>query len=138
MQRSGNDAMIYHTIPRISFGKVTINTRKHRMQARQEVSPFPAGDHKAARNRHDSMTEKHEIQITKMIHKRNTTFERLVRKLTKDLNMCHGTNLTLTNQNKATLSLFISKMIAKTEMLLSTLLQNKNKNLTQKDSNNKH
>ena len=28
------------------------NTRKHTTQDSQEVSPFPAGDHKAARNRH--------------------------------------------------------------------------------------
>ena len=28
-------------------------TRKHHIQGTQEVSPFPTGDHKAARNRHD-------------------------------------------------------------------------------------
>ena len=28
------------------------NTRKHHIQDSQEVSPFPAGDHKAAMNRH--------------------------------------------------------------------------------------
>ena len=32
------------------------NTRKHRIQESQEVSPFSAGDHKAARKRHDSIT----------------------------------------------------------------------------------
>ena len=32
------------------------NTRKHHLQESQEVSPFPAGDNKAARNRQDSMT----------------------------------------------------------------------------------
>ena len=31
-------------------------TRKHYIQKSQEVSPFPAGDHKAAINRQDSMT----------------------------------------------------------------------------------
>ena len=31
------------------------NTRKHHTQESQEVSPFPAGDHKAARNRYDSI-----------------------------------------------------------------------------------
>ena len=33
-------------------------TRKHNTQESQEVSPFPAGDNKAARNRQDSMTKK--------------------------------------------------------------------------------
>ena len=32
-------------------------TRKHHAQESQEVSPFQAGDHKAARNRHDSMAD---------------------------------------------------------------------------------
>ena len=31
--------------------------RKHNTQESQEVSPFPAGDHKDVRNRHDSMTK---------------------------------------------------------------------------------
>ena len=30
--------------------------KKHHIQESQEVSPFPAGDHKAARNRQNSMT----------------------------------------------------------------------------------
>ena len=34
-----------------------INTRKHHIQESQEVSPSPAGDHKAAMNRHDSMAD---------------------------------------------------------------------------------
>ena len=33
------------------------NTRKHNMQESHEVSPFPAGDHKAARNRQYSITK---------------------------------------------------------------------------------
>ena len=33
------------------------NTRKHCTQESQEVSPFPAGDHKTARKRQDSMTD---------------------------------------------------------------------------------
>ena len=32
------------------------NTRKHRIQESQEISPFPAGDHKAAMNRQEIMT----------------------------------------------------------------------------------
>ena len=34
------------------FGKVT----KHNKHNSQEISPFPAGDHKATGNRHDSTT----------------------------------------------------------------------------------
>ena len=33
------------------------NTRKHQIQRTQEGSPFPASDHKAARNRQDSMAK---------------------------------------------------------------------------------
>ena len=33
------------------------NTRKHYIRESQEVSPFQAGDHKAAMNRQDSMTD---------------------------------------------------------------------------------
>ena len=43
------------------------NTRKHHIQKCQEVSPFPAGNHKAAMNRHDSMTDMK--QITKRSQK---------------------------------------------------------------------
>ena len=32
------------------------NTRKHHIQDSEEDSPFPAGGHKAAMNKHDSMT----------------------------------------------------------------------------------
>ena len=35
-----------------TFWKVT----KHNKHDSQEVSPFPAGDHKATRNKHDSTT----------------------------------------------------------------------------------
>ena len=33
------------------------NTWKHHTQKSQEVSPFPAGNHKAARNRQESMAD---------------------------------------------------------------------------------
>ena len=39
------------------------NTRKHHTQESQEISPFPAGDQKAARNRQDGITK------TNMKHK---------------------------------------------------------------------
>ena len=61
------------------------STRKHHKQESQEVSPFPAGDHKAARNIQDSMAN------YKRIHKRS----RSVRKLLEGFNMFDGTNLTL-------------------------------------------
>ena len=37
--------------------KKNTHTRKHNTQESQGVSPFPAGDHKAARNRQDSITK---------------------------------------------------------------------------------
>ena len=40
------------------------NTRKNHIQESQEVSPFPAGDHKAAMNRQES------IKNTKQKHRR--------------------------------------------------------------------
>ena len=48
------------------------NTRKHNTQESKEVSPFQAGDHKAARNRQGSIITK----ITTRIHKRSTALER--------------------------------------------------------------
>ena len=39
----------------IPDGKLTKNTSKQSTQESQEVSPFPAGDHKDARNRQDSI-----------------------------------------------------------------------------------
>ena len=52
--RSEIDTIKYYTSPKTLYGKVT---RKHHKQESKEVSPFPAGDHKAARNRQDSMTD---------------------------------------------------------------------------------
>ena len=64
------------------------NTREHNTQESQEDSPFPAGDHKAARNRQDSITKKNK---TKRIHKRSTPLERSVEK--KNTNqICNFTN----------------------------------------------
>ena len=44
----------------------------------QEVSPFPAGDHKAAMNRREG-TRNTRYKKTKMIHKRSTALERSVK-----------------------------------------------------------
>ena len=74
-----------------------LGRRKHHIQESQVVSPFPAGDYKAGRNRHDSMTDKHDTYITKKIHKRSTALEWSVRKLLKDLNIINGINLTLSS-----------------------------------------
>ena len=55
VQRSGIDTIKYH-IRTLAIWESDKNTRKHHIPESQEVSPFPAGDHKAARNREDSMT----------------------------------------------------------------------------------
>ena len=48
----------YHTLPETSYGKVT-KTQGNTKES-QEASPFPASDHKAARNRHDSIKKTNE------------------------------------------------------------------------------
>ena len=47
---SGIDKIKYTPDPGHHMGKWQ-NTKKHHIQESQEVSPFPAGDHKAAMNR---------------------------------------------------------------------------------------
>ena len=69
------------------------NTRKHHKKEIHADIPFPTGDHKAARSRLDSMTDKRETQITERIHKRSSALERSIRKLLKRLNIFDGTNL---------------------------------------------
>ena len=71
------------------------NTRKYYTKESQEVSHFQAGDHKAIRNRKDSMTDKHETQIAKRMPKRSTTLGRSIRKLLEGLYMLEGANLIL-------------------------------------------
>ena len=44
----------------------------------QEISPFPAGDHKASINRRARKHNKNETELAKMIHKRSTALERSV------------------------------------------------------------
>ena len=61
------------------------------MQESQEVSHFLTGDHKAARNRHDSLAKISTKTIK--IHKRNTTLEQSVRNYC--LNQFHVQYLTL-------------------------------------------
>ena len=61
------------------------NTRKNNPRYREEISPFPAGDHKAARNRQDNITK---TNIKSM--------EWLV-KILEGLNMLNGTKLILSS-----------------------------------------
>ena len=71
------------------MGESDKKTRKHHIQDSQEVSPFPAGDHKAARNRQTSTKYK----CKKKIHKRSTALERPVRKVIKFILMKEVCNL---------------------------------------------
>ena len=65
------------------------NTRKHCTQKSQEVSPFPAGDHKATRNRQVIITDiKKDPQMRYHI---GTVGKQLL----EDLNMFDGAYLTL-------------------------------------------
>ena len=54
------------------------HTRNHQLQESQEIRSFPTGDHKAARNRHDSMAKIDTNNTT--IHKKTTALKRSVRK----------------------------------------------------------
>ena len=45
----------------------------------QEVSPFPAGDHRASINRRAQKHNKNKTEITKMIHKRSIALEQSIR-----------------------------------------------------------
>ena len=51
-QVQGANYTLYSVVDQDTFRKVT----KHNKHDSQGVSPFPAGDHKATRNRHDSTT----------------------------------------------------------------------------------
>ena len=86
----------YNQVPHLTrdtIWKVTKTQGNITQQESQEVSPFPAGDHSAERNRQDSVikTSVKETETTKRIHKRSTALERSV-KITGGLNMF---NLTL-------------------------------------------
>ena len=73
-----------------TFGNVT----KHNTHGSQEVRPFPAGDHKATKNRHNITTHTN----MKHNHKRSTALERSVKiLLLEGLYRFHGANLTLSS-----------------------------------------
>ena len=59
-------------------GKVT-NSQLDITNESQEVSPFPAGDHKATINRRAQKHNKHTTEITWKIHKRSNALERSVK-----------------------------------------------------------
>ena len=68
----------YNQVPHLTRdtnGKVT-NTQLDITNESQEVSPFPAGDHKASINRHAWKHNTHKTEITWMIHKRSIALER--------------------------------------------------------------
>ena len=58
--------------------------------ARQEVSPFSAGDHRASINRRARKHNKNKTEITYIIHKRSTTLERSAKYFTGGVNQIHG------------------------------------------------
>ena len=62
-------------------GKVT-NSQLDTTNESQEVSPFPAGDHKAHLNRRAQRHSKHK---TEQKHKRSTALEQLVKYFTGEL-----------------------------------------------------
>ena len=82
--------MKYHTWPRIPHGKVT-KTQLNITNKDQEVSPFTAGDPKAAMKWRESMTNTR--QTKQMIHKRSTALERSVKLFMEGLNQIQGANL---------------------------------------------
>ena len=66
------------------------HTRKHHIQKSQEVSHFQAGEHNAAKNRLDCITDKHETHITKRIYKKAQPRRRSVKQILEGLNMFDG------------------------------------------------
>ena len=77
----------YNQVPHLTQdtnGKVT-NSQLDTTNDSQEVSPFPAGDHKACINRRVPRHSKHKTEKKyKKIHKRSTTLERSVKYFTGD------------------------------------------------------
>ena len=90
----------YNQVPHLTKdtnGKVT-NSQSDITDESQEVSTFPAGDHKATINRHAQKHNKHTTEITWMIHKRSTALERSGKNiLLEGLNLFNGANLTLSS-----------------------------------------
>ena len=66
----------------------------------QEVSPFPAGDHKAHINRRAQRHSKHKTEQKQKIHKRSTALERSVKYFTGGLKPVLRRQPFLMNQRK--------------------------------------
>ena len=88
MQRSGIDTIKYHTWPEYKW-EVT-NSQLDTTTESQEVSPFPAGDHRTHTNRRSQRDRKNPLKI----NKRSTALERLVKYLLEGLNPFNPANLT--------------------------------------------
>ena len=77
----------YNQVPHLiqdTNGKVT-NSQLDTTNESQEVSPFPAGDHKAHINRRAKRHSEHKTENPKKIHKRSTALERSVEYVTGGL-----------------------------------------------------
>ena len=98
----------------------------------KDVNPFPAGDHKAAMNRRESMRNTKNKNKTQMIHKRSTALKRSVKIFYwRDLNQFHGANLSLNNVAAVlTLKAPREKCIWKCRLLKSSAANNCLKLLT--------
>ena len=95
----------YNQVPHLAqdttweSNKNTINITKKS----QEVSPIPAGDHKAAMNRRKSVRNTRHTK-TQMIHKRCTALEPSIKNiLLEGLNRFHGANITVSRRNQLSL-----------------------------------
>ena len=75
-------------------GKVT-NSQLDTTNEGQEVSPFPAGDHKAHIHRRAQMHSKHRTEKNIKDPQEKNALERSVKSFTGGLNRFHGANLTL-------------------------------------------
>ena len=88
----------YNQVPHLTqdttgeSGKIQLNIKNER----QEVSPFPAGDHKAAMNRRKNMT-KQDINNTNDPQKKYRLGTVSKNISMKGLNRFHGVNLTLSS-----------------------------------------
>ena len=88
VSKDANIGNRYNQVPHLTQdtnGKVT-NSQLETTNESQEVSPFPAGDHKAHINRRSQIHSKYKTEKkTQKIHKRRTALERSVKYFTGGL-----------------------------------------------------
>ena len=104
MQRSGIDTIKYNQVSyqtQDNNGKVT-NSQLDTANESQEVSLFPAGDHKAHILRRAQRHSKPKIEKTYKSHKRSTALERSLKYLIGGLKQVHSANLTLNSDMNQT------------------------------------